>query len=184
MIMWWGTAEACNLHYEYYSLLFRHSELNWMRQHVRRNSITQDDTVSLFLITPVPTCSLNFHFGLGFAVIGPNSGKVFFLNKTNHKTWGWTRAMPIAKPVCVAHWRAEIRLFNCTFCNLPSHCLISSYEKPGCWYVILQKGKINISSTKTTDALFSKDWSVVSCSTAIIWVKELWLPQPQWNMKR
>lgn len=37
--------------------------------------------------------------------------------------------MPIAEPVCVAHWRAEIRLFNCTFCNLPSHCLISSFKK-------------------------------------------------------
>ncbi len=87
--------------------------------------------------------------------------------------------MPLAKPVCVAHWRAEIRPFNCTFCNLPSHCLISSNEKPGCWYGILQKGKINISSTKTTDALFSKDWSVVSCNTAIIRGKELWLLQPQ-----
>ncbi len=133
-----------------------------MRLHVRRNSITQDDTVSLFLITPVQSCSFNFHFSLGVAVIGLNSGKGFFSNKTNHKTWG---AMPLAKPVCVAHWRAEIRPFNCTFCNLPSHCLISSNEKPGCWYGILQKGKINISSTKTTDALFSKDWSVVSCNS-------------------
>lgn len=84
--------------------------------------------------------------------------------------------MPIAKPFCVAHWRAEIRLFNCTFCNLTSHCLISSNEK---YDMALQKGKINISSTKTTDALFSKDWSVVSCSTAIIRGKELWLLQPQ-----
>lgn len=114
---------------------------------------------------------------MGFAVIGPNSGEGFF-NKTNHKTRGRTRAMPIAKPVCVAHWRAEIRRFNCTFCNLPSHCLISSYKN-----VILQKGKINISSAKTTDALFSKDWSVVSSGRAIILGRELWLLQPQWKIK-
>lgn len=114
---------------------------------------------------------------MGFAVIGPNSGKGFF-NKTKHKTRGRLRAMPKAKPVCVAHWRAEIRWFNCTFCNLPSHCLISSYKN-----IILQKGKINISSAKTTDALFSKDWSVVWSGRAIISGREQCLQQPQWKIK-
>lgn len=143
--------------------------LNWVRPHVRWNSITQDDTVSLFLITPVPSYSFNFSFQHGVCSHRSKQwGRFFFFNKTNHKTRGRTRAMPIAKPVCVAHWRAEIRRFNCTFCNLPSHCLISSYKN-----VILQKGKINISSAKTTDALFSKDWSVVSSGRAIILGREL-----------